>query len=330
MILTVFVFNLKGRTQDIHLSIYDLSPVNQNPGNTGMFKGDYRFNLNYRTQWSSVTVPFKTINFAADAFQIPKLKKFSAGIQFLQDQTGDSQFKTTALLLSGAYKHYLTKDSLTYLSGGIQAGIVNKNLNYDPLHFDVQYNGNYYDPSLPTQESFSTNSRTYPTFSSGVSLYKQIEKRKVIRGGIALFNINTPKQSYFNNSDIKLDRRVVIHANGEWKVHEKINIVPSVQFMHQGKYNEINIGGAAKYIITDFIGLYRTVWAGMYYRNKDAAYIVAGMDYDQWKAAISYDINTSTLVPASNHRGAFEFAVIYIINNTPFKRIVHKICPDYI
>lgn len=316
--------------QDIHFSIYDLSPINQNPGNTGLFNGDYRFNFNYRTQWSAVTVPFKTINFAADATQLPKYKKFSGGIQFMQDITGDSQFKTTALLLSGAYKHYLKEDSLTYLSGGLQAGIVNKNLNYDPLYFDVQYNGNYYDPNLPTQENFNTNTRTYPTFSTGLSFFKQIAKRKVLRGGLALFNINKPKQSYFNDSDIKLDRRIVFHANGEWKVHEKINVVPSFQWMHQGKFNEVTIGGAAKYIITDFIGLYRTAWAGVYYRNKDAAYFTIGMDYDQWKVAISYDVNTSTLIPASNHRGAFEIAVIYIINSKPYKRIIHKICPDYI
>ena len=310
--------------------MYELSPINQNPANTGLFTGDYRFNLNYRTQWSAVTTPFKTVNFAADASKIPHSPSISGGVQFVQDITGDSRFKTTAFLLSGGYNYYLKSDSSLKFIGAIQAGIVNKNLTYDPLHFDTQYNGNYFDASLPTQETFSRTSRTYPSFSGGIAFLKTIEKHKTITGGIALFNLNSPKQSFFNESDIKLDKRFVLHSNGEWKIHNNIAVLPSFQWMHQGTYNEITIGGAAKYIFTDFIGLYRTLWTGIYYRNKDAVYLSIGVDYDDWKAGISYDINTSTLVPASNSRGAFEIAAIYIINKTPYKRVVHKICPDYL
>jgi type IX secretion system PorP/SprF family membrane protein len=158
----------------------------------------------------------------------------------------------------------------------------------------------------------------------------EIEKRKTIRGGLALFNLTKPKQSFFNDDGIKLDMRLAVHANAEWKVHEKINVLPSMLFMSQGKYKELDFGVSAKYILTDFMSMYRTIWFGFFYRNQDAGFLTAGMDYDQWKVGVSYDINISTLVPASNNRGGLEVSVIYIIDNTPPKRVMHRICPDYI
>ena len=330
--LLSFVVLFGGRinvyAQDIHFSQYDMSPINLNPAYVGQFVGDYRFVGNYRTQWSSVTIPYNTFSVSADARNL--YNNFSGGIIINQDKAGDSRFKTFQANVSGAYSIKVGTDSSQTISFGVQTGITNKSLSYDPLFFDVQYDGYAYDPTLSNQENFVKSSNTYLNLHTGVSYHKQIDKRKNINGGIALFNITKPKQSFYNESAVKLDRRLVINANSEWKVHEKVNILPSLLLMRQGKYTEFNFGASAKYILLDFIGLYRTVWAGFYYRNKDAGFVTVGMDYDNWKAGISYDINTSTLVPASRSRGGFEISVIYIINNTPFKRVQHRICPNYI
>ena len=316
--------------QDIHYSQFYLSPINLNPAMVGQFKGDYRFIGNYRTQWQSVTIPFTTISFAADAKKLFNRKDVAAGIQINQDRTGDSKFNTFQINLSGAYMKPISKDSSRTLSFGLQSGFTNRSINYNPLSFDAQYNGYYYDPNLPTQETFLKASRTYLNLHMGVAYFWKVAPRKSINAGMALFNINKPKQSFFNNDGIKLDRRYVFHAGAEWKIHEKFNILPSMLFMAQGTYKEFDLGASVKYILTDFIGIYRTVWAGLFYRNKDAGFLTAGMDYDQWKVGISYDINVSTLIPASNHRGGLELAIIYIIDKTPPKRIIHRVCPDYI
>ncbi len=316
--------------QDIHFSQFDLSPLNLNPGLTGQFDGDYRFVGNYRSQWASVTEPFKTMSIAADGKNILGKKNYAAGIQINQDRAGDSRFSTFQVNLSGAYLKPISDDSLHNLSIGVQAGLTNRSLDYDPLMFDVQYNGFSYDPNLPNQETFQRESRTYLNLHTGLGYHWKVAHRKTITAGIAAFNLTKPKQSFFNDDGIKLDRRIVLHANAEWKVHDKINVLPSMLSMFQGTYQEVVFGGSGKYILTDFMGIYRTVWLGLFYRNRDAGFITAGMDYDAWKVGISYDINVSTLVPASNKRGGFEFAVIYIIDKTPPKRIMHRICPDYI
>ena len=45
---------------------------------------------------------------------------------------------------------------------------------------------------------------------------------------------------------------------------------------------------------------------------------------------ISYDVNFSKLVPASNARGGFEIAVKYVISRFKPKQIIHRVCPDFI
>jgi hypothetical protein len=53
-------------SQDIHFSNWQMSPLNLNPANAGMFEGDGRLIFNYRNQWKQVPVTYNTFSFAAD------------------------------------------------------------------------------------------------------------------------------------------------------------------------------------------------------------------------------------------------------------------------
>ncbi len=297
---------------------------------TGQFNGDYRFNGNHRSQWRSVTTPFSTFSISADARNILRKENFSGGIQINQDAAGDGRLKTFQLNLSGAYLIKFGTDSMQNLSLGIQSGITNKSISFDPFKFDAQYNGYQYDASLSNQENFARTSRLYTNLNAGAGYFNKIDNRKIVSGGIGFFNLLKPKQSFYNDDAIRLDIRSVLHANAKWKVAEKWDALPSFIFSTQGKYKEFNFGGAARYILVDFMGMYRAVWLGAYYRNKDAVFFNIGVNYDAWKIGLNYDINTSSLKPASSGRGGFEIAIQYIINLTPPKRIMHRVCPDYL
>ena len=69
--IAAFLFVLLAVTgaqgQDLHYSMFDLSPMNLNPGTTGKFDGDYRFSANHRHQWRAVTIPYSTFSFGLDA-----------------------------------------------------------------------------------------------------------------------------------------------------------------------------------------------------------------------------------------------------------------------
>lgn len=321
---------LNASAQDIHYSQFYNSPLNLNPANTGMFDGNFRFAANQRTQWRSVTVPFSTFSLSADAFQPKEWKNISVGALMNHDIEGDSRFRTFDFNLTGAYFINPGGDSTQRLNFGLLAGVTNKHIDYSQLNFDNQFDGFMYNPSLANGENFQRESRTYMNLQLGATYYKQLGKRKFIIGGISLANITKPRQSYFDVRTINLDRRFNLHASANFPLNEKFEIAPSILTQFQGTYQEIIFGSNLRYILLNEKGVYRAVLGGIYYRGKDAIYLKAGMDYDNWIAGISYDINVSDLNVASNYRGALEFSLIYILHHYNPKLIQHRICPNYI
>ena len=75
---TVF---LKLNAQDIHFSQFKNSKININPALTGEQESDYLAILQRRSQWGSVTDPFKTISIAFYRKDI--YKQYSFAIEFL-------------------------------------------------------------------------------------------------------------------------------------------------------------------------------------------------------------------------------------------------------
>src|SRR5687767_14196165 len=69
-----FLFTLtitySGFSQDIHFSQFFETPLLRNPSLAGIFTGDLRLQMVYRTQWSSVTVPYQTGSFNAE-YKLP-------------------------------------------------------------------------------------------------------------------------------------------------------------------------------------------------------------------------------------------------------------------
>ncbi len=314
--------------QDVHWSQFDANPIYQNPGNTGQFNGDIRFVGNYRDQWRSVTVPFNTVNVTADG-TLPFNRNIGVGGMLFHDVVGDGQFRTVELQANASYLLKLTSDSMHTIRPGINFGLNHRQLNTDQFYFDNQFDGIQYNPGLSSNEVFGTDRKSNVSFGMG-AIYQYYENERVnFTGGFAVFNINRPNQGFFT-TEVKRDRRVNIFANGIYKLNYDWDVLPSMQFSVQGVYREFMIGGRAKYTLVNRLGEYRALYGGLFYRNKDAAFLSVGMDYQNWFVGMSYDINFSKLVPASRLRGGFELSVRYILTRFKPKKIVHRICPDYI
>ncbi len=316
------------RAQDIHWSQFDDNPIYQNPGNTGQFNGDIRFVGNYRDQWRSVTVPFNTISLSADA-NMAFNRNLGVGLLLSHDVVGDGKFRTMEVQGNVSYLLKITSDSMHTLRPGMNFGLNHRQLNSDQFYFDNQFNGIQFDPSLPTNESFLSDRRSNFSFGVGTIYQYYQNERFNITGGFALFNVNRPDQGFFGTK-IQRDRRLNVFAKGIYKINYDWDILPSMQLSIQGVYREFIIGARAKYTLVNRLGEYRALYGGLFYRNKDAAYLSVGMDYQNWFVGMSYDINFSKLVPASRLRGGFELSVRYILTRFKPKKIVHRICPDYI
>jgi type IX secretion system PorP/SprF family membrane protein len=322
------LLGLSARGQDLHFSQYYSSPLNLNPSLTGQFDGDYRLVGNYRNQWKSITIPYRTYSFSADARQLFKHQNFHAGIVAFSDDAGDSNFGTVQVGISGAYSYALTPDSMHALTFGIQPSFAQRNLNYTDLTFDNQYSTQQgrFDASLSNRENFQGSGFSYFNLATGLSWDYRISKTTKTTTGISVHNLTKPKQSLFSDQDIRLNRRMTVHTNGQFRAWPQIDLLPGFSLMKQGSYREIVFGSSARYLLNGLTNLHIGYW----YRNQDAGYITAGITHQNVYMGFSYDMNTSDLKPASNGRGGVEFSIIYIIRKFDGRLVKYKACPNYL
>ena len=326
----VFLMALSAQGQDVHFSQFYMNPVYLNPALTGNFEGDWRFSGNQRSQWRSVSRPFNTLALSAENREGLIIPGLYHAVNLFHDAAGDGNYRTIEMNLTTAYQYFIDMDSIHSVIPAFQVGFNHRRIDFSQLNFDNQFNGFYYDPNLPTMESFQNASRTGLNFSIGLVYKYEPEKRKSIVGGIGWFNLPQVKQSFYGNELIERDRRLVIHAKGVYELNYEWDLQPGFFTQFQGAYKEIVFGTNARYIYKDKKGEYIAPYGGLWFRNKDAVYLTVGAYYNQWIAGISYDINLSQLAPASNVRGGLEFSVQYILHLFKPKEIQHRICPDYL
>lgn len=314
--------------QDIHWSQFNDNPLFQNPGHTGHFNGDYRFVANYRDQWRSVTVPFSTLSMSADT-RLERNKNVGLGLFIFHDVVGDGKLRTLEVQGNASFLMKLTQDSMHTLRPGINIGMNHRQVNWDQFYFDNQFNGINFDPNLPTNEIFQTDRKTNLSFGVGTIYEYFKDKRRKVTAGIGFYNLNRPNHGFYGQT-VPRDIRMNIFAKGLYKLDIDWDLVPGINITMQGKYREIILGSSVKYTLVDKAGTYRALYGGLWYRNRDAGYVSVGMDFQDWFVGLSYDVNFSKLVPASNARGGFEIAARYILHHFKPKKVTHRVCPDYI
>ena len=312
-------------SQDIHWSQFNDNQLFQNPAHAGHFNGDYRFISNYRNQWKSVTVPFSTLSASIDM----RKKNLGIGVLFFHDQAGDGKFKTIEAQVNLSYQLNLVKDSAHVLRFGLNGGLNHRQLNWDKLYFDNQFNGYVFDPTLPTNENYQADSKSNLSIGLGIMHEWKKTDRFKITSGIGAYNLNQPNQGFYN-SIVKRDIRFTSFVKGTFQLNPKWDVVPSIQYSQQGIYRELVFGSSLKYYLLDTPKKYQSLYLGGWNRGVDASFLSLGMDYNDLFVGISYDINYSKLVPASRLRGGFELAARYIIRTFKPKKILHRVCPDFI
>ncbi len=328
--ILLLVLGRFAHAQDVHFSQFYMNPIFLNPALTGNFDGDWRFSGNQRSQWRSVSRPFNTIALSAENREGLILPNLYHALNIFHDAAGDGDFRTIEMNFSSSYQLFIDQDSIHSVTPGIQIGFNHRSIDIDKLNFDNQFNGFFFDPSLPTFENLTTSKRTGLNFSLGAIYSYRKENRKQLTAGIGWFNLPQAKQSFFGNELIERDRRIVVHGKGIYKLNFEWDLQPGFSLQFQGKYKEIVFGSNARYIYRDKKGEFIAPYAGLWFRNQDALFLVAGAYYNQWNIGVSYDINLSQLAPASNIRGGLEFSAQYILHLFKPKDIQHRICPDYL
>ncbi|MBP8823345.1 MAG: PorP/SprF family type IX secretion system membrane protein [Flavobacteriales bacterium] len=324
----LFLCTLPAYAQDIHFSQFFNTPYAQNPANIGRFEGDYRMGAIYRQQWRSVTVPYSTFGMGGDAASFLGVGGLGLGLWMYNDRAGTSRLTTFHAGLGASWSQPLDAAGEHHLTAGAQCGFSNTSIDYNALRFDAQYNGFSYDPSLGTGEPFPRDARSRLDLHAGIGYRYTPEKRRQFTAGLAFFNLTTPDVSLFNAAPSPLDLRTVLHAGAQFPVSGTVDVLPLLQWQDQGTFREFLLGGTARYILLDRWGLMRAVQGGLLMRAKDAGYLYAGLEHDDWTFGLSYDINLSRLEPASRNRGGFEVTATKVFRKRPPVPVRYKACPD--
>ncbi len=335
------------------------SPVHLKPALMGVYQGSWRFNANYRQQWTDIfsTLPVRTIEASFDTrIKIVDDDYLALGINAVDDEIGgDSKFKNTKGNVGFSYLKQLNgskyKSSDQYLVAGAQVGFGQESVDYSGLWFDRQYDPINVMYHLDWASGVTMpHSNTYVDFNAGLLWYNSFEENKSIYFGAAMSHINTPKISFYNDASAALYRRWTVHGGGELPFNKDLSLLPAFIVTSQGPSLTSELGANIRYSNHDWNEA--AVRVGAWYRisssstpkttsGRDSTTIASGggssvlgdalifagiLEVDRWQIGISYDVHVSNLAKPTNSRGGFEISLIYV---QPARQTVNTSCPKF-
>ncbi|HRI22400.1 MAG TPA: PorP/SprF family type IX secretion system membrane protein, partial [Panacibacter sp.] len=256
LIITLSAINaIVLHAQDLHFSQYFNSPLLVNPANTGFAPDvDYRVGINYRNQWASITPnPYKTMSLWGDVQLFND--RFESGWvglggALLKDVAGSGGLASTKGFASVAYHQMLGYNSL--LSGGFNIGFANKRIDLNKLTFDNQWNGKFFDVTVPSGETFAYNSVTYFDLQAGLNYAYYPSDNAYLNIGFSAMHINRPKESFFADgfADTRIEPRFTMFLNGSFKLNDLWIVNPNVYVSKTATVYETVAGLNAHYNIS--------------------------------------------------------------------------------
>ena len=305
ILLLAFAVNLKA--QDIHFSQLSVSKIGLNPAIVGNQSPDYKATFQKRTQWASVANPFSTIAFGFETRDI--LKNTSAGFQFVNDVSGDASFTTSQF--NAAINRAFSIDRDKQISAGILLGFAQRKVDFSKLLFEEA-------------EQLQNPSFTFFDVGIGGNYSNIVNEDFSFISGFSAFHINKPQQTLIDD-DVRLEEKYNTYFLSFYRLNNTIILNSSLLYSRQGKSAEFLVGSGFRYNLQNNTNLITQ----LFYRWNDAVIPAFGINYNSISAVVSYDVNTSDLIAASDYKGGFEFSIIYVWNKK--KRVEKtKYCPRYL
>lgn len=293
--------------QDLHYSQFYLNPLHLNPALTGIFRGDFRAAGQYRSQWTSVPVPYNTLSATADWKTLKRnLNLLSVGFQMQHDRAGDATLTWTQVGATASVAHALGQNQA--ISAGAGVAFVQRAFDISKLKFRNQWSGDLFDAALPTGENFDKNSGLAPTLSAGLNWhYESSESRSRLDAGVGAFHLNRPKINFRDDTDQRLPTRLTVMLNGALQTGEFTDFVAFGAAQQMSKAREIVAGGGVRRVLSQDMAVQFTLAT----RIGDALIPAFQVEWLNWTAGLSYDWNISDFDVATSSRGGFEIAVVY-------------------
>lgn len=324
ILFAFLLFGFASFAQDVHFSQYQQAPLLLNPASAGFFDGSQRVILNYKSQWSGMQSPYKTMAASIDlpAFAGEKKKgNLGFGLNGYNDVAGDSKFGTTKINLS--VSGIVNINRVSRFSGGLQIGGAQRSADLTNLQWGNQFNGSGFDNGISSNEVNTLSSLMYLDMGAGVMYeFSNVQNNFTGKNGIKFsigassFHINEPKIQFYNFNTERMHRRYAFNATGRFDLPEtRVSIIPGIIYLMQGPSSEILANLCFRIRLTDpsQITTYLketslTIGAG--YRNNDAIIPQLAIDFSDYSFGVSYDL-TSPFSKSYGISGGLEFFLRY-------------------
>jgi type IX secretion system PorP/SprF family membrane protein len=301
--------------QDPNFSQFFASPLTLNPALTGKFDGVYRIAGNFRNQWPTINNAFVTktasIDFGILKNRIPVNDQFGIGILGFTDRAGNGVLTNNFAGLSVAYHKGLDENGYHQIGVGFQGTYATKRLDVTKVVFEDQLTPLGF--TGVTSEVFSNSQVNVKYFdmNAGVIYNGTTNGYNNFYLGASMYHINRPKES-FQGGNFLLDPRITFQAGGKIPIGTYNSLHLAANHSMQANAHNTMIGGAFALNANNSEDNPTNVYIGTWYRFKDAIIPYISLEFGGLQIGASYDVNTSSLKPASNSRGGMEISMIYI------------------
>ncbi|GIV33384.1 MAG: hypothetical protein KatS3mg031_0919 [Chitinophagales bacterium] len=330
-------FYLLGNAQDVHFSQFYNSPLSLNPALTGKLNGVFRFSLTYRNQWFSLIkgTPYATYAGSFDAPLQFRNDAVGLGLLIIHDRAGDGLLNNFMAMASVAYHKSLDKKGRHVISLGVQAGYNQKHLDMTRAVFYTQLDP--LNPNYPSGENITEDTKRFFDLNLGLMANSKFSEKASAYLGFSVFHLTQPNESFLQGDD-NLPVRYVAHGGAEYLFHKRIALLPSLIYMRQRQADELNLGTACVFKLTETENT--LFYLGAFFRmlpsskangsNLDDAFVAyTAFEYRNFRLAFSFDATTSDLAATPKAAGAFEVSLMYV-HPFPYPQLKQLLfCPRF-
>lgn len=321
---------------DIHYSQFYETALLRNPALTGVFDKNYKVSAYYRSQWSSITSPYQTMQISGEyrlSMGHNSNDFLSLGLLGYNDIAGELEQKITGGYMSVNYNKSINTNNNSYLSVGFVGGALQYSFDPSKATFDNQFQAGVYDPTNPNMENIPEPRMNITDVGAGINYNFTAgnSQEATYMLGISGYHFSQPLFSYFKTFSYTQNIRWNLNAAMVRELNENVILQVHANYAQQGSYSEI--------IACALIG-WRTfeafsetsfeIYGGVGYRYQDAVVPIVKLRFKRASFGISYDVNTSKLQKASNSQGGLEITATLTGNYPPSRGAYRKtVCPRF-
>src|SRR5690606_3133517 len=129
--------------------------------------------------------------------------------------------------------------------------------------------------------------------------------------GIGVAHVNRPVETFYGETLHKMGIRPTLNMDGIFAINESFTLNPSLYYTTQKSAYEFLFGSLTSTMIGGSLQAPTNLLVGAYYRWKEAAIAVFGIEMGDVKILTSYDYTTSSLSNSTQGTGAWELSFIY-------------------